>query len=246
MSKFLFADSELGFGKIGLLFGHLRKRFSILQFILQTRKKPFKMEPTKKKKPGLSLPASLPGSKQGGDVEETRLEALVVPQNLALDLKSDEIVTLAELGAGNGGTVSKVRHTPTQTIMARKIIHVEAKNSVRRQILRELQILHKCNSPYIVSFYGAFLNEGDISICMEFMNCGSLDHVYKKTGKVGEDITAKIGHSTLLGLIYLFDEHRIIHRDVKPSNILLNSLGEVKIADFGKSNGISTLNYSRQ
>ena len=67
-----------------------------------------------------------------------------------------------------------------------QVIHVEAKNSVRRQILRELQILHKCNSPYIVSFYGAFLADGDISICMEYMNCGSLDQVYKKTGNVAE------------------------------------------------------------
>jgi mitogen-activated protein kinase kinase len=92
------------------------------------------------------------------------------------------------------------------------VIHVEAKNSVRKQILRELQILDKCNSPYIVSFYGAFLADGDISICMEFMNCGSLDQVYKKTGNVSEDVAGKIGHATLSGLAYLYDEHRIIHR----------------------------------
>ncbi|KAH6567443.1 hypothetical protein BASA60_009033 [Batrachochytrium salamandrivorans] len=122
-----------------------------------------------------------------------------------------------------------------QSCVALRIIHVEAKNSVRRQILRELQILHKCNSPYIVSFYGAFLNEGDISICMEFMNCGSLDNIYKKTGPVSEDVTGKIAHAVLSGLVYLYDEHRIIHRDVKPSNILLDSLGRIKIADFGVS-----------
>lgn len=98
-----------------------------------------------------------------------------------------------------------------------QIIHVEAKNSVRRQILRELQILHKCNSPYIVSFYGAFLAEGDISICMEFMNCGSLDQVYKKTGNVSEDVAGKIAHATLSGLGYLYDEHRIIHRGIHGS-----------------------------
>ncbi|KAI8914581.1 kinase-like domain-containing protein [Gorgonomyces haynaldii] len=164
-----------------------------------------------------------------------QLADLSIPKNLSLDLKVEDMQTLQEMGSGNGGTVTKVIHKPTKTVMARKIIHVEAKNSVRRQILRELQILHKCNSPYIVSFYGAFLNEGDISICMEFMNCGSLDHVYKKTGAVSEDITGKIAHSVLAGLVYLYDEHRIIHRDVKPSNILLNSRGEVKIADFGVS-----------
>ncbi|KAH6560437.1 hypothetical protein BASA50_009671 [Batrachochytrium salamandrivorans] len=164
-----------------------------------------------------------------------QLADLSIPKNLQLDLKSEDIHILQELGSGSGGTVSKVLHKPSNTTMARKIIHVEAKNSVRRQILRELQILHKCNSPYIVSFYGAFLNEGDISICMEFMNCGSLDNIYKKTGPVSEDVTGKIAHAVLSGLVYLYDEHRIIHRDVKPSNILLDSLGRIKIADFGVS-----------
>ena len=47
---------------------------------------------------------------------------------------------------------------------------------------------------------------------MEYMNCGSLDQVYKKTGNVSEDVAGKIGYCTLSGLGYLYDEHRIIHR----------------------------------
>lgn len=35
--------------------------------------------------------------------------------------------------------------------------------------MRELEILHECNSPYIVGFYGAFYSEGEINICMEYM-----------------------------------------------------------------------------
>ena len=35
--------------------------------------------------------------------------------------------------------------------------------------MRELKVLHECNSPYIVGFYGAFYNDGEISICMEYM-----------------------------------------------------------------------------
>ena len=43
--------------------------------------------------------------------------------------------------------------------MARKVVLIDAKTEGRKQILRELQILHECNSPYIVSFYGAYLAE---------------------------------------------------------------------------------------
>lgn len=44
--------------------------------------------------------------------------------------------------------------------------------NVRKQIMRELQFMHDCNSRHIVSFYGAFMNGGDISICMEYMDVG--------------------------------------------------------------------------
>lgn len=54
-----------------------------------------------------------------------------------------------------------------------QIIHVEAKKEIRKRIVRELQIMHECNSPNIVSFYGAFLNDtGDVVMCMEYMDTG--------------------------------------------------------------------------
>lgn len=52
------------------------------------------------------------------------------------------------------------------------MIHVEKKRAVRKQILRELQIMHDCSSPYIVSFYGAFMVDMEICMCMEYMDCG--------------------------------------------------------------------------
>lgn len=50
-----------------------------------------------------------------------------------------------------------------------QLIHLEIKPAIRHQIIRELQVLHECNSPYIVGFYGAFYSDGEISICMEHM-----------------------------------------------------------------------------
>lgn len=100
-----------------------------------------------------------------------KLKSLEIGLELKLDLRSEDLSAIHELGAGNGGTVSKVRHLPTKTVMARKNIHIDQLH-MKNQVLRELQFLHDCNSPYIVSFYGAFLNEADVCVCMEYMDVG--------------------------------------------------------------------------
>lgn len=128
---------------------------------------------------------------------------------------------------------------------------IDAKSSVRKQILRELQIMHECHSEYIISCFGSFLAEPNICICMEFMDKGSFDSIYKKIGAININVVCLVAHSVLEGLTYLYDVHRIIHRgvlspissqsflmssqDIKPSNILLNSEGEIKLCDFGVS-----------
>jgi serine/threonine protein kinase len=69
---------------------------------------------------------------------------------------------------------------------------LEIKPAIRNQILRELTVLHECNSPYIVGFYGAFNSDGEISICMEYMNGGSLDLILRKVNRIPENILGKI------------------------------------------------------
>ncbi|KAI9299949.1 kinase-like domain-containing protein [Cunninghamella echinulata] len=164
-----------------------------------------------------------------------QLGDLEIGLELQLDLHPDEFKTVQELGRGNGGTVYKVEHERTGTIMARKVIHVDANINIRKQIMRELQFMHDCNSKHIVSFYGAFMSGSDISICMEFMEIGSLDKIYKKHGPIPLDVLSMIVYAIVDGLIYLYDEHRIVHRDLKPSNVLINSKGQVKLCDFGVS-----------
>lgn len=175
---------------------------------------------------------------EGLDLDEQqrkRLEAFLSQKQKVGELSSDDFENLGELGAGNGGVVTKVLHRPSGFIMARKLIHLEVKPAIRNQIIRELKVLHECNSPHIVGFYGAFYSDGEINVCMEYMDGGSLDLVLKKAGRIPEKILGKVTIAVLKGLNYLREKHQIMHRDVKPSNMLVNSRGEIKICDFGVS-----------
>lgn len=178
----------------------------------------------------------------------------------------DEVDRIDELGKGNYGTVYKVRHSrphlrkpgmglsgivsrPSDAsaetsskdnlsgvIMAMKEIRLELDESKFAQIIMELDILHRCVSPFIIDFYGAFFQEGAVYMCVEYMDGGSIDKLYE--GGVPENILRKVTLSTVMGLKALKDEHNIIHRDVKPTNILANTKGQVKICDFGVSGNL--------
>lgn len=121
-------------------------------------------------------------------------------------------------------------------VMAMKEIRLELDDAKFAAIIMELDILHRCVSPYIVDFYGAFFQEGAVYICMEYMDGGSIDKLYGDG--VPENILRKITLATTMGLKSLKDEHNIIHRDVKPTNILINTRGQIKICDFGVSGNL--------
>lgn len=154
------------------------------------------------------------------------------------NLKDENFVHLKELGSGNSGVVLKVLHVPLQKTMARKIIHIESKQDVQTQIIRELRIMHEVRSPYIVEFYGAFLRPNNsIVLCMEYCNCGALDRILSLCDNRQFPLPAlkKVLYSILLGLTYLYNNHKIIHRDIKPLNVLMTHRGEFKLCDFGVS-----------
>ncbi|KAF8302628.1 MAP kinase, partial [Clavulina sp. PMI_390] len=145
----------------------------------------------------------------------------------------DEFQLDEELGRGNYGAVKKVLHKPTNVIMAMKEIRLELEDSKLNAIIMELDILHRAVSPEIVEFYGAFFVESCVYYCMEYMDALSLEQLEK--GGVPEKVLARISASVVRGLKFLKDELQIMHRDVKPTNMLVNRKGEIKLCDFGVS-----------
>ncbi|XP_011311023.1 dual specificity mitogen-activated protein kinase kinase 3 [Fopius arisanus] len=154
-------------------------------------------------------------------------------------VEADDLETLCVLGRGAYGVVDKMKHKQSGTIMAVKRITATVNTQEQKRLLMDLDIsMRSSDCPYTVQFYGALFREGDVWICMEVMDM-SLDKFYTKAYKNGcsipEDILGKIAFAVVSALHYLYSQLRVIHRDVKPSNILINRKGEVKICDFGIS-----------
>lgn len=178
------------------------------------------------------------------------IETPSVPENLdkhttitindeKFDIEADDLEVICELGRGAYGVVEKMKHKKTETILAVKRITATVNTVEQRRMLMDLDIsMRSSDCPFTVHFYGAMFREGDVWICMEVMDT-SVDKFYARVFKNGrnvpESVLGKMAFSVVSALHYLHTRLKVIHRDVKPSNILVNTKGEVKMCDFGIS-----------
>nr|XP_033812434.1 mitogen-activated protein kinase kinase kinase kinase 1 isoform X2 [Geotrypetes seraphini] len=154
-----------------------------------------------------------------------------------LDISSrnpqEDFELLQKVGGGTYGDVYKARNKVTGELAAIKIVKMEADDDFSA-IEQEIQIVKSCTHHNIVAYYGSYIRFNKLWICMEFCGGGSLQDIYHVTGHLSEQQIAYVCRETLQGLAYLHNQGKI-HRDIKGANILINELGDLKLADFGIS-----------
>lgn len=141
---------------------------------------------------------------------------------------------LEKLGEGGMGTVYKAEQTSKRRLVAIKILfnHLAKEAVFRQRFLREASILARLRHPNILEFIEAKEVQGTFFIAMEFASGGSIQGHLDRLGKftLGDSL-----HITLAAANALQHAHQqgMIHRDMKPENLLLTDDGSVKLADLG-------------
>ncbi|XP_042443006.1 G-type lectin S-receptor-like serine/threonine-protein kinase SD2-5 [Zingiber officinale] len=150
-----------------------------------------------------------------------------------LDLFTGNYAT--QLGAGGFGSVYKGK-LPNGVPVAVKVFRCHLDNSVKEQFMAEVGTMGRTYHINLVRLYGFCFDAAVRALVYEYMEKGSLDkYLYDKDQKLNWETMHEVAIGTAKGIRYLHEEcqQKIIHYDIKPGNILLDSNFNPKVADFG-------------
>ncbi|XP_059294136.1 serine/threonine-protein kinase BLUS1 [Lycium ferocissimum] len=139
-----------------------------------------------------------------------------------------------EVGDGVSATVYRALCIPLNEVVAIKVLDLEKCNNDLDGIRREVQTMILIDHPNVLRAHCSFTAGHSLWVVMPFMAGGSCLHIMKSSYPDGfeEPVIATLLREVLKALVYLH-YHGHIHRDVKAGNILIDSNGAIKLADFG-------------
>lgn len=156
------------------------------------------------------------------------------------DIELDPDTTL---GSGASGVVQAGIHKPTGMRVAVKTVKVDNKEK-REQMLHDIKgLIQAAGCPYLVQWYAGFVAKetGLVHVVVELMDRGSLADLRRRLGGAGvpPQHLACVAAQIARGLQHL-QTRRLLHRDVKPENVLHSLAGQVKLTDFGISKDLNS------
>lgn len=164
-------------------------------------------------------------------------------QAYRLDPRDIEMDRDGMLGSGSCGVVEAGVHKPSGMRVAVKTVKVDNRDK-REQMLHEIQgLIQAAGCPALVQWYAGFVAKetGLVKVVVEFMDRGSLADLRRRldAGGVPSQHLPCIAAPIIRGLHHL-QTRRMLHRDVKPENVLHTAAGQVKLTDFGISKDLNS------
>ncbi|XP_010895798.2 microtubule-associated serine/threonine-protein kinase 3 isoform X2 [Esox lucius] len=160
-------------------------------------------------------------------------QALTATRRKPLESDFDTIKLISN---GAYGAVYLVRHRETRQRFAMKKINRQnlvLRNQIQ-QVFVERDILTFAENPFVVSMFCSFETRRHLCMVMEYVEGGDCANLLKNMGPLPVDMTRMYFAETVLALEYLHN-YGIVHRDLKPDNLLITSMGHIKLTDFGLS-----------
>jgi serine/threonine protein kinase len=145
-----------------------------------------------------------------------------------------EYQLLEKLGQGGMGTLYKALHSRLKRVVALKVLPPERMHdgAAVARFQREMEAIGRLNHPHIVRATDAGEVDGTHFLVMDFIEGQTLGQLVQACGPLSVAEACELVRQVALGLQHVH-EHGLVHRDVKPSNLLLSADGQVKVLDLG-------------
>lgn len=179
---------------------------------------------------GFSFPQDMDTDAAGPSRVEADLNRASPPVD-DWELEPAEIAFQEKIASGAFGDLYKGAYCG-QDVAIKIVRNVQDNTQQFQEFIQEVTIMRKVRHKNVVQFIGACTRKPNLCIVFEFMPGGSVYDYMRKGGQLKLSTVLKIGTEVCRGMDYLH-KRKIVHRDLKAANLLMDDTGTVKIADFG-------------
>ena len=204
--------------------------------------KPVRFKETASGSPkSVSFKLKMPSFEERMEESSHRLEKVHESENSTdpskgINYDESEFKKLADLGSGNFSEVYLARHLPTGEVFAIKSIRTKETMAS----ITEVEVLSEPRFN-VVKYFGHFMTNSSLNLVLEYMDAGSLDTLLPNSAPLPTEVLAAAAVQLCVALKDIHERPpRVIHRDIKPQNLLVNRRGEVKLSDFNTCRQIIT------